>query len=229
MIARYRAPAGMGIRVDSAAGSDEEIPAAYDSLIAKVVAWGRDREEAAARMRGALTEMVVDGLPTTREFHLRLLDHAAWQAGDATTTFLDRHPEVLPPPAAVGTAQSERAEATTEMVAEVDGRRFEIRLHGTPGTTALRGTAAPRPAVAPRRPSSGGESAVALLRSPIQGTIVRLAVAPGETVRRGETVCVVEAMKMENDVTAHRDGMLTRMVATLGAPVRVGDPLAEIN
>ena len=87
----------------------------------------------------------------------------------------------------------------------------------------------PRPAIAPRHASGGPEGTNALLRSPIQGTIVRLAVAPGDTVRRGETVCVVEAMKMENDVTAHRDGVLTRMAATLGAPVRVGDPLAEID
>jgi acetyl-CoA/propionyl-CoA carboxylase biotin carboxyl carrier protein len=228
-IARYRAPAGMGIRVDSAAGSGEAIHAAYDSLIAKVVAWGRDRDEAAARMRGALTEMVVDGLPTTREFHLRLLDHAEWQAGDVTTTFLDRHPEVLPPPATIFTDPSERVEATTEVVAEVDGHRFQIRLHGVPGTVSRRGASARRPAIAPRHASGGPEGTDALLRSPIQGTIVRLAVAPGDPVRRGETVCVVEAMKMENDVTAHRDGVLTRMAATLGAPVRVGDPLAEID
>ena len=95
-ITRFQPPAGMGVRVDSAAESGSRIHPAYDSLIAKVVAWGRDRGEATARMRRALLELDVAGVPTTREFHLRLLDHPEWQRGAATTTFLDRHPEVLP-------------------------------------------------------------------------------------------------------------------------------------
>ena len=89
----------MGIRVDSAAESGSRIHPTYDSLIAKVVAWGRDRGEATARMRRALLELESRGLPTTREFHLRVLDHPGWQRGAATTNFLDHHPEVLPPPA----------------------------------------------------------------------------------------------------------------------------------
>jgi acetyl-CoA/propionyl-CoA carboxylase biotin carboxyl carrier protein len=115
------------------------------------------------------------------------------------------------------------------MVAEVDGHRFEVRLHEVLGAASPRGRSAPRPAVAPRSAAESARGGSALLRSPIQGTVVRLAVALGEAVRRGETICVVEAMKMENDVTAHRDGVLTRMIATPGMAVRVGDPLAEID
>jgi acetyl-CoA/propionyl-CoA carboxylase biotin carboxyl carrier protein len=228
-IAHYHPPAGMGIRVDSAAASGETIHPAYDSLIAKIVAWGRDRAEAAARMRGALDELDVGGVPTTREFHLRLLAHPEWQAGTATTTFLDRHPEVLPPPAGPADGSERLSGDPVEVIAEVDGRRFEVRVHGAPGPAAGPGSAARRPTPPPKPETERSRGDGALLRSPIQGTVVRVAVAAGEAVQRGQTVCVVEAMKMENEVTAHRDGVLTRLAATPGMAVRVGDPLAEIG
>jgi acetyl-CoA/propionyl-CoA carboxylase, biotin carboxylase, biotin carboxyl carrier protein len=226
-IARFQPPAGMGVRVDSAAESGSRIHPAYDSLVAKVVAWGRDRGEATARMRRALRELDVAGVPTTREFHLRLLDHPEWQHGAATTTFLDRHPEVLPPPAEpVSTAELGDG-APFEVVAEVDGRRFEVRMHGDvmPASSVV---SLPRPK-APLKPDSDRSGDDTLLRSPIQGTVVRIAVEPGDSVERGQTVCVVEAMKMENDVTAHRAGVLATLAATSGMAVRVGDPIAEIT
>jgi acetyl-CoA/propionyl-CoA carboxylase biotin carboxyl carrier protein len=226
-IARYHAPAGMGVRVDSAATNGATIHPMYDSLIAKVVAWGRDRAEATARLRGALTEMVVAGMPTTREFHLRLLGHPEWVAGRATTTFLDRHPEVIPPPADTAPAAERDRERWADVIAEVDGRRFEVRVHGAVGVAPGRDAATPRPA-APTSAASSAASADGTLRSPIQGTVVRVAADPGATVERGQTICVVEAMKMENDVTAHRAGVLAQLMAAPGTAVRVGDPLAEI-
>jgi acetyl-CoA/propionyl-CoA carboxylase biotin carboxyl carrier protein len=225
-IARFQPPAGMGVRVDSAAESGSRIHPAYDSLIAKVVAWGRDRGEAAARMRRALFELDVAGVPTTRAFHLRLLDHPEWQRGAATTTFLDRHPEVLPPAAEPISSDESGDDGPFEVVAEVDGHRFGVRVYGD-----ARPVAGNAPLPRPKPPSksdtdrSGDD---ALLRSPIQGTVVRVAVGPGDAVTRGQTVCVVEAMKMENDVTAHRAGVLTTVTATPGMAVRVGDPIAEI-
>jgi len=226
-ITRFQPPAGMGVRVDSAAESGSRIHPAYDSLIAKVVAWGRDRGEATARMRRALLELDVTGVPTTREFHLRLLDHPEWQRGAATTTFLDRHPEVLPLPAEPFPT-SELGDGTPlEVVAEVDGRRFEVRVHGN-AKPAFSAVPLPRPK-APSRPDSDRSGDDTLLRSPIQGTVVRITVGPGDSVVRGQTVCVVEAMKMENDVTAHRAGVLRTVAATPGMAVRVGDPIAEIT
>jgi acetyl-CoA/propionyl-CoA carboxylase, biotin carboxylase, biotin carboxyl carrier protein len=217
----------MGVRVDSAAERGSRIPPAYDSLIAKVVAWARDRGEATARMRRALLELDVTGVPTTREFHLRLLDHPEWQRGAVTTTFLDRHPEVLPPPAEPFSTAELGDVTPFEVVAEVDGHRFDVRVHGDvkPSFSAV---PLPRPKV-PASPDSDRSGDDTLLRSPIQGTVVRIAVGPGDSVVRGQTVCVVEAMKMENDVAAHRAGVLTTVAATPGLAVRVGDPIAEIT
>src|SRR5215211_1641287 len=226
-ITRFQPPAGMGVRVDSAAESGSRIHPAYDSLIAKVVAWGRDRGEARARMRRALLELDVAGVPTTRQFHLRLLDHPEWQCGAATTTFLDQYPEVIPPPANLPLSVASGDEAPFETVAEVDGHRFVVRVYGDAKPAASE-VSLQRPK-APSKPDSGRSGDDRLLRSPIQGTVVRVPVATGDSVVRGQTVCVVEAMKMENDVTAHRAGMLTTVAAAPGMAVRVGDPIAEIT
>src|SRR5215217_4487237 len=129
-ITRFHPPAGMGVRVDSAAESGSRIHPGYDSLIAKVITWGRDRGEATARMRRALIELDVEGVPTTREFHLRLLDHPDWQRGAATTTFLDRHPEVIPPPVEPFRTAQSGDDGPFEVLTEVDGHRFEVRVFG---------------------------------------------------------------------------------------------------
>jgi acetyl-CoA/propionyl-CoA carboxylase, biotin carboxylase, biotin carboxyl carrier protein len=226
-ITRFQPPAGMGVRVDSAAESGGRIHPAYDSLIAKVVAWGRDRGEVTARMRRALSELDVAGVPTTREFHLRLLDHPEWQRGAATTTFLDQHPEVLPPPAEPFLTDSSVNDGPFEVVAEVDDRRFEVRVFGN--SKAVTSNVTSRRPKPPSKPDTDHSGDDALLRSPIQGTVVRVAVGPGDSVMHGQTICVVEAMKMENDVTAHRAGVLTTVAATPGMAVRVGDPIAEIT
>jgi acetyl-CoA/propionyl-CoA carboxylase, biotin carboxylase, biotin carboxyl carrier protein len=225
-ITRFRSPAGMGVRVDSAAETGSRIHPAYDSLIAKVITWGRDRGEATARMRRALLELDVAGVPTTREFHLGVLDHPEWQRGAVTTTFLDQHPEVIPPPADLPLSVASGDEGPFEMVAEVDGRRFQVRVYGD-AKPALGNASLPRPKL-PSRLDTDRSGDDGLLRSPIQGTVVRVAVGPGDSVVRGQTICVVEAMKMENDVTAHRAGVLTTVTATPGMAVRVGDPVAEI-
>ena len=226
-ITRFQPPAGMGVRVDSAAESGGRIHPAYDSLIAKVVAWGRDRGEVTARMRRALSELDVAGVPTTREFHLRLLDHPEWQRGAATTTFLDQHPEVLPPPTEPFLTDSSVNDGPFEVVTEVDDRRFEVRVFGN--SKAVTSNVTSRRPKPPSKPDTDHTGDDALLRSPIQGTVVRVAVGPGDSVMHGQTICVVEAMKMENDVTAHRAGVLTTVAATPGMAVRVGDPLAEIT
>jgi acetyl-CoA/propionyl-CoA carboxylase biotin carboxyl carrier protein len=181
-------------------------------------------------MDRALADFAVEGIPTTIPFHRAVLAHPVFRAGGATTAFLAEHPEVLPPP-------TERPEAGVpspatgdapyeEVVAEVDGRRFVVHLHRRDTVPATRRRP---PQVGLRR--GGGTSAAngVELASPIQGTMVRWTAAVGQPVRRGETVCVVEAMKMENEVPAHRDGTLAAIKVTPGEPVRVGTVLAEIG
>jgi acetyl-CoA/propionyl-CoA carboxylase biotin carboxyl carrier protein len=225
-IARFRAPAGMGIRVDSAMEAGQAILPAYDSLIAKVIAWGRDRPEAIARMRRALLELEVEGVPTTREFHLRLLEHPSWRDDTVATTFLDQHPDVLPPPADLPHILTASPSEPADVVAEVDGRRFAVRLHGAARVGQTSGSR--RPALLRRaeatRTADGGS-----LRSPIQGTVLRVFAQQDQLVQRGQSICVVEAMKMENDVTAHRDGVVKRLIAAPGLAVRIGDLLAQID
>jgi acetyl-CoA/propionyl-CoA carboxylase biotin carboxyl carrier protein len=134
---------------------------------------------------------------------------------------------VLPPPADAYPAVETRDDGPVEVVAEVDGHRFEVRVYGKskPATSNVP-LQRPNPPAKPNTDRTGDD---ALLRSPIQGTVVRVAVGPGDSVLRGQTVCVIEAMKMENDVTAHRDGVLATVAATPGMAVRVGDPIAEIT
>ncbi|MFN8590730.1 MAG: acetyl-CoA carboxylase biotin carboxylase subunit [Thermomicrobiales bacterium] len=228
-IVSFHAPAGMGIRVDTAAASGTRIHPTYDSLIAKVIAWGRDRPEAIARMRRALLELEVTGVPTTRDFHLRVLDHPGWRDEIAATTFIDRFPDVLPPPSQSVTSPATSSEPATDLTAVVNGRRFDVRIHGLDHGSATGSSRGVRPA---RIGAGNGHTAGAtdaLLRSPIQGTVVRVPLQEGSVVQRGQTICVIEAMKMENDVSAHRDGVMTRLIANPGMAVRIGDPLAEID
>ena len=228
-IERFHAPGGMGIRVDSAAESGETIHPTYDSLIAKLIAWGRDRGEAADRMLGALSELEITGPPTTRDFHLRVLENPEWRAGAVTTTFIDRHPEVIPPPVNAGHSVETVSEEPVEVIAEVDGHRFQVRVHGALEAGSAHENSPRRPNVPRQAHALGAAGDGKLLRSPIQGTVVRVNLQPGDQVRRGQTICVVEAMKMENDVTAHRDGAVISIAAAPGAAVRIGDPLAEIG
>jgi acetyl-CoA/propionyl-CoA carboxylase biotin carboxyl carrier protein len=229
-VTTFHAPAGMGVRVDSAAFSGATIPPTYDSMIAKVVAWGRDRDEATARLIGALEELKVEGVPTTREFALNVLRHPAWSADPPATTFLQRWPEVIPPPAEMPATPAAESAAPETVVTEVNGRRFTVRVHGLPPRSAVATpgvTSRSRPN-APKSSRDGAGAAGPALRSPLHGTLVRVLVAEGDTVTRGQPICVVEAMKMENDVVAHRDGRLDKLLATAGATVSVGDALAEI-
>ncbi len=233
IIQRFRPPSGPGIRVDAAMDDRVEIHPAYDSLIAKLIAWGRDRDEAIARMRRALAEFRIEGVPTTIPFHQRVMEHPVFQAGQATTTFLAEHPDVLPPPAPPATTERRDTAPARELIVEVNGRRLTVRVHGE--------VAAAPPVTAPpqRRPPLSGQRAQrsasshasadgAELTSPLQGTVVRVAVTPGTPVRRGDLICVIEAMKMENEIAAHREGTVAAVHVEPGHAVRIGTVLATI-
>ncbi len=232
-ITLYRAPAGPWVRVDSGVGPGSVVPPQYDSLLAKVIVWGRTRAEAIARMERALAEFRIEGVPTTIPFHRLALAHPVFREGKADITFVGQAltreelealgaGEVVPPPAL--------EEEVRELTVEVNDRRFRVRVHGWPSGPATAGRpgrrTAPRPRPRERGLQGGGDGVV---RSPIQGTVVAVKVQEGQEVKAGEVLCIVEAMKMENEIPAPRDGVVRRVAVTPGAMVEAGGVLVELG
>ncbi|HEV2073602.1 MAG TPA: biotin carboxylase N-terminal domain-containing protein [Thermomicrobiales bacterium] len=232
MLTKYLPPDGFGVRVDSALVQGDRILPAYDSMIAKLIVWGRDRDEAIARMYRALKDYQIEGVPTTIPFHKRMMEHEAFGAGETTTTFLANHPEVLEgySPADMP-AQEEQTPGSPALalVVEVGGRRFDVAVSGLPTNGGSRRQSGRTHRPGPPKSGSGGAGSGNDLISPIQGTVLRVAVEKGQTVARGDLVCVVEAMKMENEMTAHRDGIISALNVVAGATVQISGIIATIE
>jgi len=228
-VTAFRAPVGFGVRIDAALGAGDEVSPLFDSMIAKLVVWGRDRDEALARLRRTLKDFTIEGIPTTIPFHLNVVQHPVFVQGGATTTFLAEYPDVLPPPAepVAGAGAQAESPARTSMVMEVNGRRFDVSIIGD--VAAANGSRPKRKAGTRRERAATTVQAGADLVSPVQGTVVRVQVEPGQTVTAGDVVCVIEAMKMENEVTAHRDGVITGIGVQQGGSVRIGEVIASIG
>ena len=228
-ITAYREPAGFGVRVDSAMVPGGTIHAGYDSLIAKLVTWGRDRDEAIARMQRCLSDYVIDGVPTTIPFDQLALAEPGFLDGGATTTFVGDHPELIPPPWEGAATEAKEDTHRERLLVEVDGQRFDVVVHGGEPSRSPRTETRSRPARrsggATTAASNGGDDLV----SPIQGTVIRVEVAEGDAVAAGALVCVVEAMKMENELVAHQAGTIASLPIAVGEGVKVGDVVATIE
>jgi acetyl-CoA/propionyl-CoA carboxylase biotin carboxyl carrier protein len=226
----YVTPAGFGIRVESAAEPGYTILPQYDSLIAKLIVWGRDRDEALRRLRRALNDFTVTGVPTTIPFHQAVADQPAFATGDYDTRFLDRYPELLAPRVSAdldGQVDSSSETRVEHFVVEVSGKRFDVRVHGEAHDAAPAAKRAPRLSAGQRgATTSNGQGDVI---SPIQGTVLRVAVEAGASVEAGDLICVVEAMKMENEINAPRAGVVRRIGVTAGETVRTGALIAQIE
>ncbi len=230
-LSTYREPGGFGVRVETAMEPGAAILPNFDSMIAKLAVWGRDRDEAIDRMTRALADFAIGGVATTIPFHRNVMAHPAFRAGQVSTSFIPEHPEVIPPPfdgpAAAAPDGTESQEAR-EVIAEVTGRRFVVRITGELGgglRRAARPAGAPRRVAASRKPVADGPE----VASPIQGTVVRIVAEAGAAVSRGDVLLIVEAMKMENEIAAHRDGTLEAVLAEIGAAVKIGDVVARIG
>jgi acetyl-CoA/propionyl-CoA carboxylase biotin carboxyl carrier protein len=200
-ITAYREPGGLGVRVDSAAYAGWTIPPDYDSLIAKLVVWAPTRENALARMRRAIDEYVVEGVPTTLRLLRALCDHPEVADASFNTETLEQFAATFKPAADNGP----RLPASVPRVVE---RRTAPRL----GVTRARENA-----------SSGNE-----VRSPMRGLVVELAVAKGDAVTEGQVVAVIEAMKMMNEIRAHRGGVVGAVHVVAGSAVENGSPLVSL-
>ncbi len=223
-IGAYREPAGPGVRVDSGVTEGSEIVSIYDPLVAKLVVWDSDRERARRRMLRALGEYVIEGVTTLVGFHRALLEHPCFIAGETCFGLVESIAEQAPEPKAAGRAAASGRAQEQIVGVELDGRRFEV---------ALLRPEPPHAELARRRRErtrDGTHHAAAreAVVSPMQGTVLAVEVKDGDEVREGQVVCVVEAMKMENEITAHRPGVVSGLSVAEGEAVTTGQVICVV-
>ncbi|WP_285248222.1 biotin carboxylase N-terminal domain-containing protein [Pseudarthrobacter sp. efr-133-R2A-89] len=229
-------PTGPGVRIDSGVEQGDVISGNFDSMLSKLVVTGATRTQALQRSRRALEEMVVEGIPTVIPFDLAVVSNPDFAPAEGPfkvhtrwieTAFVNDIPAWTPS----GTTEVEPdAGERQRVVVEVGGKRLEVVLPaslGTPGTAAAAG----KPGKSKKRSRSAGPAAATgnALTSPMQGTIVKVAVSHGDVVSEGDLVVVLEAMKMEQPLTAHRSGTITGLTATAGETVSAGAIIATIE
>jgi acetyl-CoA/propionyl-CoA carboxylase biotin carboxyl carrier protein len=229
----WRPPSGPGVRVDEGYLSGMTVPGSFDSLIAKIIITGANRSQALERSRRALKELVVDGMPTVVPFHRAVLEDPAYTAEDGRfgvhTRWIETEFTGQIPPYAGGPDEAPEPAGRSKVVVEVNGKRLEVMVPA--GLGAANGSAgASRPKKPIRRRSSAGTTTLSgnALTSPMQGTIVKVAIAEGDYVQAGDLVVVLEAMKMEQPLAAHRSGTVMNLKAQVGATVTSGSTLCEI-
>ncbi|MEA2279139.1 MAG: acetyl-CoA/propionyl-CoA carboxylase, biotin carboxylase, biotin carboxyl carrier protein [Solirubrobacteraceae bacterium] len=237
-ITSYREPSGPGVRVDSGVTAGSEVTPMYDPMVAKLIVWDADREQATARMLRALAEYEIGGLKTLIPFHTALLQTEQWANGETCRDLLE-DPEWLKGLAFEPGVESVPDAADHETVeqtytVEVSGRKFDVKVIGPPYAGAVNG-AAPTGADARRKPRRGERAAGASgggadeLVSPLQGNMWKVLVEQGQSVEEGQLVCIIEAMKMENEITAHKAGVVAELAVKEGEPIASGATIAVIT
>ena len=238
-VVEYREPSGYGVRVDGWMQPGASVSQYYDNLMAKLIVWGRTRDEAIRRGRRALSEYHITGVATTIPAHLYVLEHPTFIDGEHHTRFMED--EVDPSdlsasgaPAVVASPASTREDLDKRaMRVEVGGKLFDVTYWAEGGTGAVAGSQ-PRPtrsaSTSPAGRSVGGSSdEPGIITAPMQGTIVKVAATPGDSVVAGATLLVLEAMKMENEVQSPIDGELVDCRVSAGDTVSPGDVLAIVR
>jgi acetyl-CoA/propionyl-CoA carboxylase biotin carboxyl carrier protein len=230
-LTKWAPPSGPGVRLDGGYEEGETIPGSFDSLVAKLIISGTSREQVLARSRRALDEFVVDGMPTVVPFHRSVVDDPAFTAADGTfgvyTTWIETdYVNELEPYA--GTSADAEPEERERVTVEVGGKRVEVVLPGGLGASAAATGGAKK---TKRKAGKGGSAAASgdSLVAPMQGTVVKVAVTEGQEVAAGDQVIVVEAMKMEQPINAHKAGVITGLTVTVGGPIGSGEVVAEIK
>ncbi len=241
----YREPSGPGVRVNSGVQEGGEVSPMYDPMVAKLIVWDADRQQATARMLRALSEFEIEGLKTLIPFHQALLATEQWARGETCRDLLEdkKWLKTLAFPAATpASSDGEDEVETVEQIyaVEVSGKRFDVRVVGPPfagggggAAAAMNGSGAARKA--PKRgerkstSAGGGGRGPDTLPSPLQGNMWKVLVKQGDEVQEGQLLCIIEAMKMENEITAHKSGKIVELPITEGAPIQAGAPIATIK
>jgi acetyl-CoA/propionyl-CoA carboxylase biotin carboxyl carrier protein len=240
-IGAYREPSGPGVRVDSGVEAGGEVSPMYDPMVAKLIVWDADREQATQRMLRALSEYEIEGLKTLIPFHRALLASKQWAKGETCRDLLEDKQWLqtlaFAAPAAVSAGEEDETEEKVQRTYEVEvsGKRFDVRVLGAPlagagGVGSMNGTAEAggrRPPKRGQRKSSTG-GGPDTLPSPLQGNMWKVLVKQGDTVTEGQLLCIIEAMKMENEITAHKAGTISELPISEGAPIAAGAPIATI-
>ncbi|WP_135534181.1 acetyl-CoA carboxylase biotin carboxylase subunit [Halostella pelagica] len=245
----YDPPGGIGVRMDDALRQGDEIVTDYDSMIAKLIVHGSDRDECIARSLRALREYEIDGVVTIIPFHRLMLTDERFTNGTHTTKYLDEHIDKSRiedaqnqwgPEDISGAGAEDEEVVEREFTVEVNGKRFEVNLEerGAPPIAASGGGGAGG-ATAERPDSAGGSDGDSggteitgegeQVAAEMQGTILEVNVAEGDEVAAGDVICVLEAMKMENDVVAERGGTVTQVAISEGESVDMGDVLVVMD
>ncbi|MEJ7797038.1 MAG: acetyl-CoA carboxylase biotin carboxylase subunit [Solirubrobacteraceae bacterium] len=238
-IGAYAEPAGPGVRVDSGVRAGSVVTPMYDPLIAKLTVWDADREQATARMLRALSEFRIDGLKTLLPFHRALLASEQWARGETCRDLLEDRAWLkalafpATPKRAAGEGDEDVETVEQSYSVEVSGRRFEVRVIGAPyggcvSDAPVSGARAKQVRSAPSKHAKT-ERGSDTLASPMQGNVWKVTVQVGQRVAEGDVVTIIEAMKMENEITAHKAGVIAALPVSEGDSVRTGDALAVIE
>jgi len=231
-IASYREPAGPGVRVDSGVEAGSEVTPMYDPMVAKLIVWDVDREHATRRMLRALAEYEVGGLTTLIPFHEAILATDQWARGETCRDLMEdkKWLKTTAPAEAEAPDAPEGAEVVArDYKVEVSGKLFDVKVIGEATAGGAPAGNGKRPPKRERKAGGAASASSESLPSPLQGTVLKVAVEQGAEVSEGDLICVIEAMKMENEIAAHRSGKVTTLNVSQGAAVSSGDVLAVIE
>ncbi|HZB77410.1 MAG TPA: acetyl-CoA carboxylase biotin carboxylase subunit [Solirubrobacteraceae bacterium] len=233
-VTRYREPSGPGVRVDSGVLAGSEITPLYDPMVAKLIVWDVDRELATRRMARALDEFDIDGVRTLIPFHKAIMASEQWARAETCRDLVEDRDWLKTLAFAKQPKPEEDAAGPLERayVVEVSGRRFDVKVLGDAIAAPAGADGGSAPAARPkreRRGGGGGSGGGDTLASPLQGNVFKVLVEQGATVEEGALICIIEAMKMENEITAHKAGVVAELPIGEGAAVSAGDTLAVIT
>jgi acetyl-CoA/propionyl-CoA carboxylase biotin carboxyl carrier protein len=237
-ITKFRRPDGPGTRTDAGYEDGDTVSQYYDNLVAKIIVWAPDRDAARRRMIRVLNETEIEGIATTIPAHLAILDHPDFAAGEHSTKWVEERLDlsgVAAPPKPATDQPTEDGRVQRDVDVEVDGRKFTVRLWvpEVAATAVVAGGAAAT--AAPKRPrggtgaGGGGAAGSGTVTVPMQGTIVKVLVSVGDEVEVGQALCVLEAMKMENNVNAEKAGKVAEIRVKPGDTVGAGDIVAVVE
>ncbi|MDG2426903.1 MAG: acetyl-CoA carboxylase biotin carboxylase subunit [Acidimicrobiales bacterium] len=228
-IQALRVPDGFGIRFDGGYEAGDEVSQHYDNLVGKLIVWGRDRDVAIRRTLRALADFDIQGVATTIPADIAILEHPDFSAVAHSTKWVEETLDLSDVTASIGASTANDDDATTtmrrEISVEVDGRRFAVTMWVPQDSQPAGSTSRPRA----KRSSGGKPQDDGQVTVPMQGTIVKVLVSVGDLVTAGDPLCVLEAMKMENNVSASKTGTITEVLVGLGDSVGAGDVVVVIN